>query len=236
MIVPVTRFRDRADAGRQLAASWLSAPHADVIVLGLARGGVPVACELARALGAPLDVVVVRKLGVPEQPELAMGAVAPRGVRILNEEVLHLFHVPDEVAAESAAREEAEVARRERAYRGDSAGQSLEGRNVVIVDDGLATGASMQAAIASVRRAGATRVEVAVPTGSPETCDELRQHADDVLCLTAPEHFFAVGQSYEDFSETTDDDVRAFLAAAGDSGGGRSTATRAAPPRRGAPG
>jgi predicted phosphoribosyltransferase len=236
MILPATRFRDRADAGRQLAASWLSAPHDDVIVLGLARGGLPVAWELARALGAPLDVVVVRKLGVPEQPELAMGAVAPRGVRILNDDVMRLFHVSQGVASETAAREEAEVARRERAYRGDATGQSLEGRNVVIVDDGLATGASMQAAIASVRRAGAAHVEVAVPTGSPETCDELRQHADDLLCLTTPEHFFAVGQAYEDFSETTDDDVRALLARPPGGDGPQSSATRAAPPRRGAPG
>jgi predicted phosphoribosyltransferase len=210
-----TPFRDRTDAGQRLAASWSKRPHDGVVVLGLTRGGVPVAYEMARSLGAPLDVIVVRKIGAPGHEELAMGAVAPRGVRIFNEDVMSLLGVSAPFAATLAEKEEAEMARRERAYRQNTPSPELQGRNVVIVDDGLATGASMQAAVESVRRAGAAQVAVAVPTGSAESCEEVRRRADDLVCLTAPEPFFAVGQAYEDFGETSDDEVRSLLARAG---------------------
>jgi predicted phosphoribosyltransferase len=207
-------FRDRTDAGKRLAASWSKRPHDDVVVLGLTRGGVPVAYEMAQSLGAPLDVIVVRKIGAPGHEELALGAVAPRGVRIFNEDVMSLLGVSAPSAAKLAEREEAEMARRERAYRQDAPSPDLQGRSVVIVDDGLATGASMQAAVESVRRAGAAQITVAVPTGSPESCQEVRRRADDLVCLTVPEPFFAVGQAYEDFGETSDDEVRSLLARA----------------------
>lgn len=213
----MVRFRDRRDAGARLASALRELREEvgpDVLVLGLARGGVPVAYEVARELGAPLDVLVVRKLGVPSQPELAMGATGPGGARVLNDDVVRLLHIPEGVVEEATRREQQEVERRERAYRNGGRRQEVRGRDVVVVDDGLATGASMRVAIAWLRAAGAGRITVAVPAGSPETCDELRAEADEVLCLSAPGWFFAIGQLYEDFSPTSDQEVRELLARA----------------------
>jgi predicted phosphoribosyltransferase len=207
----MTRFRDRIEAGRLLGTHLRESAGSDALVLGLARGGVPVAYEVARALDAQLDVLVVRKLGVPGHPELAMGAVAPGGTRVLNESVLKGLHIPDDLIDRLTIRDVAEIARREQAYRRGKTAPPVLGRRVIIVDDGLATGASMRAAIAWVRRGAAQGTVVAVPTGSAQTCEELRQLADAVVCLTTPEPFLAVGLWYEDFSPTSDDEVRALL-------------------------
>jgi putative phosphoribosyl transferase len=210
----IARFRDRSDAGRRLASSLQEHAGPDVLVLGLARGGVPVAYEVARTLRAPLDVLMVRKLGVPGHEELAMGALAPGGARVVNRDVVRLLHIPDSVIEDVANNQQKEIERQERAYRRGLQAATVRGRPIVVVDDGLATGASMRAAIAYLRTSGATRITVAVPTGSPETCDELRQDADEVFCLSAPSGFFAIGQSYDDFSHTTDDEVCDLLARA----------------------
>jgi putative phosphoribosyl transferase len=211
-------FRDRRDAGRRLAAclraklgAWTGG---DWLVLGLARGGVPVAYEVARAVGAEFDVLPVRKVGVPGHPELAMAAVAPGGTLVVNEDVVARLRIPESLIGQVAARETAEIERRERAYRTGLPPPRVRDRTAIVVDDGLATGASIRAAVLSLRRAGAKRVIVAVPTGSEDTCDELRRDADDVVCMTTPEPFVAVGQWYEDFSPTTDDEVRELLARA----------------------
>jgi predicted phosphoribosyltransferase len=206
-------YLDRTDAGSQLARH-LAAAYAgrgDVVVLGLPRGGVPVAAEVARALGAPLDVFCVRKLGVPGQPELAMGAIATGGVVVVNQDVVAEIFVPPDVMAEVTAAERAELERRERAYRGDRPPPSLAARTVVLVDDGLATGASMRAAVRAVRAAGPTRVVVAVPVAAAETCRSLEAEADEVVCPLAPKGFRSVGGWYEDFSTTSDDEVRRCL-------------------------
>jgi putative phosphoribosyl transferase len=208
----MVRFRDRSDAGCRLASALRDAAAPNVLVLGLARGGVPVAYEVARRLRAPLDVLVVRKLGVPGHQELAMGAVAPGGARFLNEDVIRLLGIPRSVVEQVAARQEDEIERQERIYHRGLLAANVAGRKVIVVDDGLATGASMRAAIASLRASGAARVTVGVPVGSPDTCAELRREADEVLCLASPETFFAVGQFYEDFSAMTEDDVSALLA------------------------
>jgi predicted phosphoribosyltransferase len=173
---------------------------------------VPVGVEAARALGAALDVFVVRKLGVPGQPELAMGAIASGGVRVLNRSVVDALGIGDEAIARVTRAEEAELSRRELAYRGDRPPVEVGGKSVVIVDDGLATGATMRAAVAAVRALGPSHLVVAVPTGATATCSELAADADAIICLESPEPFFAVGQSYDDFSATTDDEVRALLA------------------------
>jgi predicted phosphoribosyltransferase len=211
-VTPPRRFRDRRDAGRYLAGMLGTyAGRDDVVVLGLPRGGVPVAHEVAKALAAPLDVFVVRKLGVPGHEELAMGAVASGGVQVLNERVLDLAGV-DSVALESVvARESRELARREGAYRGDVPPLDLRDKVVLLVDDGLATGSTMRAAVRAVRDRGPARVVVAVPAGAAETCDELAADADEVVCAVMPSPFLAVGQWYYDFSQTSDDDVRALL-------------------------
>ena len=207
-----TRFRDRAHAGGVLAAALARYAHRrDVIVLALPRGGVPVGCEVARALGVPLDVFVVRKLGVPGHEELAMGAIAPGGVRLLNEDVVALAGVSEEAIDEVAAREAAEIRRRERVYRGDRGPPDLRGRTVILVDDGLATGASMRAAAAAVRRQGPAWVVVAVPAAAADTCETLRGEVDELVCLMTPEPFHAVGLWYEDFSQTSDEEVRQLL-------------------------
>jgi predicted phosphoribosyltransferase len=205
-------YRDRADAGTQLAGHLGPyAGRADVVVLGLPRGGVPVAAEVARALRAPLDVFCVRKLGVPGDEELAMGAIATGGVVVLNEGVVAELGVPEEVLAEVAAAEREELERREHAYRGDRPPVSLAGRTVLVVDDGLATGATMRAAVRAVRAAGPSRVVVAVPVAAAETCRSLEADADDVVCPLAPEGFRSVGGWYEDFGATSDDEVRRCL-------------------------
>ena len=207
------RFRDRREAGRLLAAQLGAyAKRPDVLVLALPRGGVPVAAEVASALGAPLDVFVVRKLGVPGHEEYALGAIATGGVRVLNEEVVQALRIPDRVIDALAGREQEELARRERVYRGHRPPPDVRGRTVILVDDGLATGATMHAAIRALRQQQPARIVVAVPTASPETCAELKTEVDDVICATTPDPFYAVGLWYEDFSQTTDEEVRELLA------------------------
>src|SRR3984893_2621582 len=206
-------FRDRREAGRLLAeklAAYANRP--DVLVLALPRGGVPVGYEVARALGAPLDVFVVRKLGVPGYEELAMGAVATGGVRVLNEQLVERLGIPEQMIDAVAARERQELARRERLYRGGCPPPDVRGRTVILVDDGLATGATMHAAIEALRQQHPARIVVAVPTASPETCEEMKTKADDVICAITPEPFHAVGRWYRDFSQTTDEEVRLLLA------------------------
>jgi putative phosphoribosyl transferase len=206
-------FRDRRAAGRLLASKLLRyAERPDVIVLALPRGGVPVGYEVARALDVPLDVFVVRKLGVPGHEELAMGAVASGGVRVLNEQIVRAVVIPDHVIDAVAAREQEELVRRERVYRGDRPPLDVRGRTVILVDDGLATGATMHAAIEALRQQQPARIVVAVPTASPETCEALRAKADDVVCAATPDPFYAVGLWYADFSQTSDDEVRELLA------------------------
>jgi predicted phosphoribosyltransferase len=208
----VTRFRDRSDAGRQLAArlqEYRGRP--DVLVLALPRGGVPVGYEVARALGAPLDVFVVRKLGVPGHEELAMGAIATGGARVMNEEVVARVGISPEVLDAVTTREREEVFRRERLYRGDRTPPDVRGRTVIVVDDGLATGATMRAAVAALRQQRPERIVVAVPAGSAETCADLRTNADEVVCLLTPDPFLAVGFWYEDFGQLSDEDVRSLL-------------------------
>jgi len=211
------RFRDRSDAGRRLAAKLGKyAERNDVIVLALPRGGVPVGAEVARALGAPLDVFLVRKLGVPGHEELAMGAIASGGVRVLNQEVLDQLQIPPRWVDAVAAEEGDELTRREAAYRDGRPAPDVRGKTVILVDDGLATGASMKAAVAALRNLGPARIVVAVPVGARETCDELATLADEVFCAEMPDPFYAVGSWYADFDQTTDDEVRELLAKAGD--------------------
>jgi putative phosphoribosyl transferase len=209
-----TRFTDRRDAGHRLADHLIGYRDLpDAIVLALPRGGVPVAAEVARAIRAPLDVLVVRKIGVPSQPELAMGAIASIAGTIetvTNDDVL--AYSRSEEFEKVAERETTELARRQAAYRGDQPPVEVTGRTVILVDDGLATGATMRAAIAVVRHEGPARLAVAVPVGSPGTCDEIRGLVDELICLYAPRQFWAVGQAYDDFGQTTDDEVRTILA------------------------
>ncbi|RPI16899.1 MAG: phosphoribosyltransferase [Lysobacterales bacterium] len=205
------RFADRADAGRALAEALapLGWPR-DALVLALPRGGVPVACEVARSLGLPLDVLVVRKLGVPFQPELAMGAIASGGALVVNEEVVAWLPSPE--TFERVRREEqAELERREREYRGGRPAPDVRGRTVILVDDGLATGATMEAAVRSLRALGAARIVAAVPVASQGARERIAAVADQVVCLDVPEAFHAVGQCYRDFGQTSDDEVRDLL-------------------------
>ncbi len=218
------RFRDRTDAGVRLAARLgRYADRHDVIVLALPRGGVPVGAEVARALGAPLDVFLVRKLGVPGHEELAMGAIASGGVRVLNRDVLDQLRIAPKWVDAVAAQELAELTRREAVYRDGRPAPDVRGKTVVLVDDGLATGASMKSAVAALRDLGPARVVVAVPVGAPETCQELGELADEVVCAEAPDPFYAVGSWYVDFDQTTDEEVRELLAEAG--GRSRTTTT-----------
>jgi erythromycin esterase-like protein/predicted phosphoribosyltransferase len=206
------RFRNRHEAGRSLAEKLTAyANRPDVLVLALPRGGVPVAYEVAPALGAPLDVFVVRKLGVPGYEELAMGAVATGGVRVLNDQIVQRLGIPQHIIDAVATREQQELARRERLYRGGRPPPDVRGRTVILVDDGLATGATMRAAVMALRQLRPAWIVVAVPTASPETCEELQAEADDVVCAITPEPFLAVGHWYEDFSQTTDEEVRDLL-------------------------
>jgi predicted phosphoribosyltransferase len=205
-------FTDRRDAGRAVAAKLQQySGRDDVIVLALPRGGVPVAFEVATAIDAPLDVFLVRKLGTPGHSELAMGAIASGGIRVLNDEVVRWLGIsPDQIDA-VARLEQKELERREAAYRGGSAMPSLAGRIVILVDDGLATGSTMRAAVEAVRQQRPAQVIVAVPVGAPETCHELRALADEVICARTPTRFSAVGQWYRSFDQTSDDEVSALL-------------------------
>jgi predicted phosphoribosyltransferase len=204
-------YRDRRHAGVELARQLADVKGQDVVVLALPRGGVPVAFEVARALDAPLDVFVVRKLGLPGHPEFAMGAIASGGVRVLNDEVIRLYRISEQ-AVEAIAREERnELERRERVYRRRRAPLDVRGRTVVLVDDGLATGSTMRAAVEAVRALSPARVIVAVPVGSADTCREFAAIADEIVCARAPEHFAAVGQWYDDFRQTTDEEVGELL-------------------------
>jgi len=205
-------FRDRTDAGQKLAARLAKYAHrSDVLVLALPRGGVPVAYEVAEQLGAPLDVFLVRKLGVPGYEELAMGAIASGGVRVVNDDVVRQLAIPGEVIDAVAAEERRELERRERAYRNDRPPPDVKGRTVILIDDGLATGSTMRAAAAALHKLGPARIVVAVPVSAPETCDEIREEVDEVVCAVTPEPFRGVGLWYKDFSQTTDEEVRELL-------------------------
>jgi predicted phosphoribosyltransferase len=208
-------FRDRKEAGRRLAAELRKyAGQRDVVVLALPRGGVPVASEVARALGAPLDVFVVRKVGVPWHEELAMGAIASGGVRLLNEELIRVYRIDPADVEMVMRREQAELERRERLYRGGRPFPDLRNKTVILVDDGLATGSTMRVAVEALRKEGPARIVVGVPVASPETCDAFRDVADDIVCAMTPEPFYAVGIWYDDFSQTTDEEVHELLASA----------------------
>src|SRR5437764_10585009 len=208
-------FPDRIEAGRLLAEELETyATRAAVIVLGLPRGGVPVANEVAKRLHAPLDVFIVRKLGVPGFEELAAGAIASGGVRVLNEDVMRAIPHADQAIETVTARETAELQRREQIYRADRAPRELRDRIAILVDDGLATGATMRAAVKALRQREVAKIVVAVPVGPPDTCHEIEEQADETVCLSMPEFFQAVGQYYEDFSQTTDEDVRQLLTSA----------------------
>jgi putative phosphoribosyl transferase len=209
------RFADRHEAGRVLASHLMSyGGRDDVIVLALPRGGVPVGFEVAEALGAPLDVFLVRKLGVPGHDELAMGAIASGGVRVLNDQVVRSLRIPPSAIDEVAVREQAELERRERAYRGARPLPDMRGKIGILVDDGLATGATMRAAAEALRRLGPAKVVVAVPVAAPQTCEEFRHEVDAIVCAYTPEPFSAVGAWYDDFSPTSDEEVRDLLAQA----------------------
>jgi putative phosphoribosyl transferase len=205
-------FQDRADGGRVLAERLgRYAGRDDLLVLALPRGGVPVGYEVARALDAPLDVFVVRKLGVPGHEELAMGAIASGGVRVLNEDVVRGIGIADEVIDRVAEAEQRELERREWQYRGDRPSAAVRDQTVILVDDGLATGSTMRAAVAALRRLGPNRIVVAVPVAARPTCEELREEADEVVCAEMPEPFYAVGLWYRDFSQTSDAEVDELL-------------------------
>lgn len=216
----MVRFRDRHEAGVRLAAELPEyAGRDDACVLALPRGGVPVGYEVAIALGLPLDVFVVRKLGVPGHEELAMGAIASGGVRIINDDVVHQFGVTDDVIATTAAHEQVELERRERRYRDGRSLPDLRHRTVILVDDGLATGSSMMAAVTALRAHEPASIVVAVPVAAAESCAALREMADDVICAVTPLFFDAVGSWYDDFTQTTDDEVHDLLARASDAYG-----------------
>jgi putative phosphoribosyl transferase len=205
---PSDLLRDRRDAGRRLATALARyAGRADTVVLGLPRGGVVVAFEVAKSLDLPLDVCLVRKLGTPGHEELAMGAIASGGAMVLNSDVLRSLGLGDESVRLAVEREQAVLEARERAYRGHAAPVSLRGKQVILVDDGLATGATMRTAVKSLRAHGPSRIVVAVPTAPAETCNALADEVDEVACLLSPSPFFSIGQWYEDFSQTSDDEV-----------------------------
>lgn len=205
-------FKDRADAGRKLAARLTRyADREDVLVLALPRGGVPVAYEVAKELKAPLDVFLVRKLGVPGHEELAMGAIASGGVRVINDELVSYLGIPYEVIEAITAIEQRELERRTLAYRDNRPSPEIEGRIIILIDDGLATGSTMRAAAASLRSKNPQRIVVAVPVSSPEACDEFRFEVDEIVCAVMPKHFRGVGLWYDDFSQTSDEEVREIL-------------------------
>ena len=207
-----TKFLDRREAGQRLAQELIAyRDRSDVLVLALPRGGVPVAAQVASILKAPMDVFVVRKLGLPGQPELAMGAIASGGVRVLNSEVVDALGISDELIDAVTAEEQRELARRERAYRDDRPPPEVKGKTVIIVDDGIATGSTMTAAVSALRQLNTARVVVAVPTVALSSYYQIRRVADDVAAVMMPEQFYGVGQWYEDFSQTTDAEVRQLL-------------------------
>lgn len=209
---PSGPFRDRRDAGERLARLLVGHRDGeDLLVLGIPRGGVPVAARVAEALRAPLDVIVVRKLGVPGFEELAMGAIAPGGVRVLNDDVVSELQIPEAAIDAVAAREAVELERRERAFRGDRPTIDPSGRTVILVDDGLATGSTMRAAVAAVRARDAAHLIVAVPVAPVSTCRELEPLVDELVCVVRADYFLSVGQWYEDFTQTGDDEVRSLL-------------------------
>jgi putative phosphoribosyl transferase len=215
-------YRNRTEAGKRLAAELTEyANRPNVLVLALPRGGVPVAFEVARALGAPLDIFLVRKLGVPGQEELAMGAIATGGVRVLNEDVVRYLNIREEIIDAVAAEEQRELVRREKLYRGERPAPDVSGKTAILVDDGLATGSTMRAAAVALRQQQPARIVVAVPVAAPQTCDEFREEVDEIVCAVTPKPFHGVGQWYEDFSQTTDDEVRELL--------GRGSRANAAP-------
>lgn len=207
-----TRFPDRREAGRQLAAQLTAyGDRPEVVILGLPRGGVPVAAEVARTLHAPLDVFVVRKLGVPGHPELAMGAIASGGVRVVSGDLIDQIGIPPSAVDAVAARELVELERRERLYRGDRPLPVLRDKIAIVIDDGLATGATMEAAVEALRVHGPSRIVVAAPVGAEESCQRLAKIADEVVCARRPEPFHAVGLWYEQFEQTTDEEVVSLL-------------------------
>lgn len=208
-------FHNRTEAGQQVAAMLGAYAHRpDVLVLGLPRGGVPVAYEVALALSAPLDIIVVRKLGVPYEPELAMGAIALGGIRVLNADVVSGLHIPPEDVEAVTAEQRRELTRRERLYRGDRPLPDIRGRVVILVDDGIATGATIRAAIAAVRQEQPARIVIAVPVASARTCEELREEVDELVCALEPEELYGIGLWYERFPQLADDEVRGLLAKA----------------------
>ncbi|SEO37946.1 phosphoribosyltransferase [Nitrosovibrio sp. Nv6] len=205
-------FADRAEAGKMLAEALSAyAGRTDVLVLALPRGGVPVAYEVAKMLAAPMDLWLVRKLGVPGQEELAMGAMAGKDTRILNQEIINILNIDQAAIDAAVAREQKELERRNRHYRQGRPPPDIEGKTIIIIDDGLATGATMRAAIASLRHMGAKRIIAAVPVGAASTCSKVQKEADELVCLFTPEPFYGVGQWYSDFSQTSDEEVLALL-------------------------
>lgn len=205
-------FKDRRDAGKKLAQKLSAyAGQPGTLILALPRGGVPVAYEVAQALSAPLDVFIVRKLGLPGREELAMGAVASGGVRVLNGDIIRMLSIPEEVINIVAKRELQELQRREKLYRKDRPSPEVRDRTILLIDDGLATGASMRAAIAGLRAQHPARIVVAVPAAAPDVCEAFRSEVDEIVCAITPEPFYGVGRWYEDFSQVTDEEVRILL-------------------------
>lgn len=205
-------FRDRTDAGKHLATKLLSyKDRPDALVLALPRGGVPVAFEVAQALHLPLDIFLVRKLGVPGHQELAMGAISTGGVRVLNEDIVDYLDIPEQIIDAIADEELKELKRRELAYRGNRPEPDVKGKTVILIDDGLATGSTIRAAAQALRQQQPARIIVAVPVSAPDTCDEYRIGVDEIICAVTPEPFLGVGRWYLDFSQTTDEEVRDLL-------------------------
>lgn len=201
-------FKDRVDAGKKLAKELSKyANRSDVLILALPRGGVPVAFEVAKELNVKMDVFIVRKLGVPGNEELAMGAIASDNIRVLNEDVVSSFQIPERVIDSVAANELKELERREQAYRGNRPKPEISGKTVILIDDGLATGATMRAAVAALKIKNPTKIVIAVPTAAADTCRFFEEKVDEIICVTTPEPFYGVGAWYGDFSQTTDEEV-----------------------------
>src|SRR4030065_1075040 len=204
-------FKDRVEAGKHLASALRSFAGKDAIVLAIPRGGVVVGFEIARVLGLPLDVIIPRKIGAPDNPELAIGAMTEDGTVILDESLISYLGVPEGYVKEESYRQKLEIERRLKLYRGEVPYPTLRNRDVILVDDGIATGSTMKAALASTRKRGAKSVIVAIPVGPPSTIRELAQEADHAICLHTPESFQAIGQFYEDFAQTSDEEVKSLL-------------------------